>query len=44
MANSKIISDIKDKIIKALISDEEIVSIIDAPDINIDEADQLVDR
>lgn len=44
MANSKIISDIKDKIIKALVDDPEIVSIIDAPDIDPDEADQLVGK
>ena len=44
MANSKIISDIKDKIIKGLISDNEIVSAIGAPSIDSDEADQLIGK
>lgn len=42
MANSKIISDIKDKIIKELVSDSEIVEIIGDPNIPLDEADRLV--
>lgn len=42
MANSKIISDIKDRIIKELIDDNEIVSIIDAKNIPNDEADKLI--
>lgn len=44
MANSKIISDIKDAIIKALVDDPEIVSVIDAPDVDPDEADQLIGK
>lgn len=42
MANSTIVTDIKDKVIKELIRDPNFVAALDAPNINVSNSEQLI--